>query len=78
MDKMTFTQESYNQWNKSEVTKVTVETNAVHIDDILLRFTDFLKGCGFQFEGHLEICQDEYIPEGVHPTESNCCGGCGE
>ena len=38
---------------------VTMETNAVTLDDILPAFEQFLKGAGFSFDGHLDIIDEE-------------------
>jgi hypothetical protein len=34
---------------------VTYETERLHIDDVLFDFTDFLRGCGFVFDGDAQI-----------------------
>lgn len=36
-------------------TKVTLETEAVCLTDILEEFEMFLKGCGFSFDGNIVI-----------------------
>ena len=41
--------------------KTTAEFSAAHIDEVLTRFEDFLKGAGFVFDGHLEIIRDEEV-----------------
>ena len=46
--------------------KTTTEFSAAHIDEVLARFEDFLKGAGFVFDGHLEIVDDMYCSSGVH------------
>ena len=38
----------------------TVEFNAESISDIVNEFEMFLKGCGFSFEGRLDLVQDEH------------------
>ena len=43
--------------------KTTTEFSAVHIDEILARFEDFLRGAGFVFDGHLEIFETQPISE---------------
>jgi hypothetical protein len=42
------------------VTKKTFEFNAEHLDSIIGEFETFLKGCGFNFDGFLEVSK--------HPT----------
>jgi hypothetical protein len=37
------------------VTKKTFEFNAEHLDSIIDEFETFLKGCGFHFDGFLEM-----------------------
>jgi len=37
----------------------TVEFPATMLDDVVKEFEMFLKGCGFIFDGHLEIVQDD-------------------
>jgi hypothetical protein len=60
MSKMTFIYES-TSFDKSDISKVTLETNAVGIDEVLQQFECFLKGCGYHFGGHLEIVEDEDV-----------------
>ena len=43
--------------------KTTTEFSAAHIDDVLRRFEDFLRGAGFVFDGHLEIFETQPISE---------------
>lgn len=38
--------------------KTTSEFSAAHIDDVLSRFEDFLRGAGFIFDGHLELVDE--------------------
>ena len=38
---------------------ITHETNAVTLEEILQSFEDHLRGCGFRFEGHLDIINEE-------------------
>jgi hypothetical protein len=40
------------------VTKKTFEFNADHLDSVIGEFETFLKGCGFNFGGYLEIVDD--------------------
>jgi hypothetical protein len=50
-------------FGESITTKKTFEFDAVHLDGIIGEFETFLKGCGFNIRGHLEVVNDE-------PTES--------
>ena len=43
--------------------KTTTEFSAAHIDEVLTRFEDFLRGAGFVFDGHLEIFETQPISE---------------
>jgi hypothetical protein len=38
---------------------VTLRTNGVELDDLLQEFEDHLKGCGFCFDGHVTIVDEE-------------------
>ena len=40
--------------------KRTVEFKAESISDIVNEFEMFLKGCGFNFEGRLDLVQEEH------------------
>jgi hypothetical protein len=42
---------------------ITVTTEAVTLDEILQSFERFLRGCGFSFEGVLDIVVDEPLEE---------------
>lgn len=54
--KFTFTYKSTDATGK-EVTN-TLETNDIALDDICMRFTDFLLGCGFRFD-RIEVINEE-------------------
>jgi hypothetical protein len=47
----------------SVVTKRTVEVRADSLDDILIEFENFLRGCGFHFEGNVIIDQETWPVE---------------
>ena len=57
MSKFTFIcQEEPMPWSNGGITsKKTVEFNGETISDIVGEFEMFLRGCGFHFEGHLEL-----------------------
>jgi hypothetical protein len=38
---------------------VGMEFDARILDDIVANFEDFLRGCGFEFDGHLDFVEDE-------------------
>ena len=39
-------------------TIVNVNTDAVSLSEILSVMEDFLRGCGFHFDGHIEIVEE--------------------
>ena len=45
------------------ISKKTVEFNGESLDDIINEFEMFLKGCGFNFNGHLDFVTEEEPPE---------------
>lgn len=45
--------------NQFDTTDVTVESDGVTLDVILSDFADFLRGCGFQIDGDLDVVKDE-------------------
>ena len=46
-------------FSNGSITKKTFEFECVHIDDVVAEFETFLRGCGFHFEGRLELCNNE-------------------
>lgn len=62
---MTFICEHRNAWDQTLDNRITYETENIHIDQILEDVEDFLRGCGFKFEGKLDIV----------PAEEVGCGG---
>lgn len=56
--KFKFTKTADDQ-SKFDSANLTMETSAVYLPDILKDFEDFLKGCGFVFEGSLEVVEPE-------------------
>lgn len=46
--------------NQFDLTEVTIKTEAEQLNDIVLAFEDYLRGCGFHFEGQrLEFVNDD-------------------
>ncbi len=69
MPKYTFiSEEDFNH------TKVTVETRAVTIDELVARFEDFLRGSGFAFDGYIDIVE----PEELNAADENDLNNAGE
>ena len=65
MSKFTFIcQEEPCPFGESITTKRTVEFDAVHLDGIIGEFETFLRGCGFNIDGYLEISK--------YPTTEGC------
>lgn len=52
---------------------VTHEFQKVFLNDVLLRMQDFLKGCGYVFDGTLDIVSDEEMYPGIQiePQEAD-------
>lgn len=62
MPKITFVCEHQHPINKdSNLSKLTYESNREYLYDIIEDFEDFLRGCGFSFDGRLEIVDQEDI-----------------
>ena len=60
--------EHRNPWDETLDVRNTSEFEYEHIDDVIGAFEDFLRGCGYVFDGHLEIVQEE-------TEEQTGCGG---
>jgi hypothetical protein len=66
-------------------TKKTFEFESHRLDVVLSEFQDFLKGCGFSINGHLQIIKPEkqFFEElntmftGIHANETVTVGGGG-
>jgi len=64
MSKFTFINErfDYDEYTGDEtniVSKTTREFRAYHLDSILDEMTDFLRGAGYHFDGHLDVVSYE-------------------
>jgi hypothetical protein len=56
MSKFTFIcEDEAMPWSTGITTKKTVEFNGDSLSDIVSEFEMFLKGCGFHFEGQLDL-----------------------
>jgi hypothetical protein len=56
MSKFTFIcEDEAMPWSTSITSKKTVEFNGESLSDIVSEFEMFLKGCGFNFEGQLDL-----------------------
>ena len=45
--------------NKFSITEVTMEVDTECLTDLLESFEDFLRGCGFRINGHLDVVDDD-------------------
>ncbi len=45
--------------NHHDKTTVIIRVDAVTLDDLVEAFEEFLKGCGFIFDGTLDIVEEE-------------------
>jgi hypothetical protein len=51
--------EHVSEYDNQPKTIVNVTTDAVSLPEILATVEDFLRGCGFVFDGHLEIVEED-------------------
>ena len=59
MPKMTFICQHIDPFTKRELAEVTYKSNREVLDEVIEDFQDFLKGCGYNFNGTLTIVEDE-------------------
>jgi len=59
MPNFTLTCEHRKPWDESLDTRITVEFDKETLTEVIDQFQDFLRGCGYYFDGHLEIVTDE-------------------
>ena len=57
--KFTFTKERNGSVFEDNQANTTMEFEAVMLEDIVANFYDFLRGCGFRFDGVLDFVEDE-------------------
>jgi hypothetical protein len=58
MPRFTFTCDHNDDMGPGPV--LTFETERLFLDDVIMDFQDFLKGCGFVFDGELQIFKDDF------------------
>jgi hypothetical protein len=46
--------------------KITHEFEVIHLNYVIENFESFLRGCGFVFDGNLEIVEKA---QGLHPAD---------
>lgn len=66
MPSFKFVCEHRRPWDETVSHKNTMEFDEENLYSVISEFQDFLRGCGFQFNGRLEIVDD---------TEETGCGG---
>jgi hypothetical protein len=60
----------HTDWNsETMLTRTTVESNNVVLEDVLRDFEDFLRGAGFHIQGHLGFISDEEEIEESEPND---------
>lgn len=47
--------------NFENLKRVEHEFNEEHIDDVLMEFEHFLRGCGYYFDGHLDLVEEQKV-----------------
>lgn len=47
-----------NGTNFENIKRIEHEFNEEHIDDVLMSFEHFLRGCGYYFDGHLNLVEE--------------------
>lgn len=45
--------------NYENVKRVEHEFSGEHIDEVLMNFEHFLRGCGYYFDGHVDLVEEE-------------------
>lgn len=63
---MRFEFRAYEQFDDGDYTETSKTFDAITWDDALMRFQEFLLGCGFIFNGELQLVQDN--EESVKPN----------
>lgn len=59
---MRFEFRAYEQFDDGEYTETSKTFDAITWDCALERFEEFLRGCGYVFNGHLELVDDS-VPD---------------
>ena len=59
MSKFTFVYELNDIYSSEVTNKVTLETNATTLHEVLAEFENFLKGAGYSFEGVLDFVNED-------------------
>lgn len=67
-------------WDETLDIRNTTEFNYDDIDSVLMGMTDFLRGCGFVFDGQLQIVDEQEPNRVINPDMEKCgrdCESCG-
>ena len=56
----------YGQQSKEPLSTITYETKNDTLDGILEDFTNFLRGCGFQIDGYIDVVPYDEMPSDIH------------
>jgi hypothetical protein len=59
MSKFTFVYQNVNMHSKELISKITSETNADSLKEVLEEFESFLKGAGYYFDGRIDIVKED-------------------
>ncbi len=55
-----YTFDNYSGKKLEPLETVTIETHSYELDEVLECFERFLRGCGYSFDGHIDIVKDNY------------------
>ena len=62
--------ESRHQFNHEyDGESVCINVCASSIDDVMAAFERYLKACGYEFDGHVTICNDADCPHNGAPAD---------
>ena len=61
-----------NEYDISDI-EVVIDNGDATLNELLAQFEDFLLGCGYRFDGHIDIINDdiEYDETGITETRKN-------
>jgi hypothetical protein len=63
MPNFKFECEHSNAWDQTLDSKVTMEFDKEFLPDVIEQFEQFLRGCGYYFDGRLELVEDEPVEQ---------------
>lgn len=59
MSKFTFVYQNFDIYSNELTSKITTETNAETLNEVLEEFECFLKGAGYYFDGKIDIVKED-------------------